>query len=214
MELGQRLCIPDAIAEQAFESFCKEGAKDERVGKVRKFSLYSWAGLFLYKVGRGEGCPLTMKAVAGVCGISEKELWRLMKDRREFSLMRSYTPAHELFPKFAAVFRLSIEERRKVLPLIHQIQQKFPSCSPDSILSYAFYSVIGPSRAFPRGFDKRAIKGQKGKKRKECMAGPISARLLTKYLGTSTTVLFRIKKLYEKSISEGEKEGEEKCIAP
>lgn len=199
LELGNRLHIPDCVSEQAFELFCKEKRKDEegKRRRVRRHNIYCWAALYLYKSGRNEGCPLTMKNVAGVCGILEKELWRLMRDREEYSLMRSYATASDLFPKFAAVFKLSIEERRKVLPLIHKLSQQFPSCSPDSVLSYAFYCVIGPTRKLPHGYDQSR---KRQRKNVESLQGPISARTLTRYLGTSTTVLFRLKKLYEKSL--------------
>lgn len=202
LELGNRLHLPDCVSELAFKCFCREKRKDEETKKARprRYNLYCWAALYLYKVGREEDYPITMKDVASVCQIPEKHLWKLMRNREEYSLMSNYATASDLFPKYGALFQLSIEERRKVLPLIHKLSHQFPSCSPDSVLSYAFYCVVGPTRRLPQGFNK-SDKRRWEKVTDGRMRGPISARTLTKFLGTSTTVLFRLKKLHESSAS-------------
>ena len=173
-----------------------------------------WSAYFVYKAARDFDCPFLLKQVAEACEVSEKGLWRLMLQQQDHALLTTHVSAEHLFYKYAELFQLRVSERKEALAMVRQISKEHCELSSKTILAHCLFLILGPKRRQQKR--DRATSEQNGRQpltaRERAIHGwglstaarqemklappqPMSARALCQALGTSTTSMFRLKRL-------------------
>ena len=193
-ELGEKLNLPEPVSERAWYFYTQKRAKGAT--QKQRVSPFLWAALCLYKASTEQQCCLTIKDICKVCVVAERKLWKLLRRESEHELLSYQLSAQDLFPKYAGMFNLSIPERRKAASLIKANTQLYPGFSPTTILASSLYEVVSLDRRQQQQMTTLEQPSSSLASAKEVLGRHVvSARFLCSILSTSTTGLFRMRKM-------------------
>ena len=117
-----------------------------------------WKAYFLYKACRQQQCPILLRQVAVACDVSERTLWKHMLQQKDYSLLKTFVSAEQLFNRNAALFTMSHAERRTALQTIRTLSRDYSELGSKTILSYALFHVLGPERRKRRKEERESQK--------------------------------------------------------